>query len=548
MMALIISAIHSPYTDALSRQAPARKTSRASSACLKISHGANEVSNLDGRRRTSNTGATKLKMATASTLEAPKTTKKAVTSAPRRRKRVKVVSGANYQRMEMLSHSMLTKSEEFALGGKVQRATQLQAKMKDLIEMKAFQVQNQGRFDFQDGPVDESMLLARVEANYEANDSIDWSEFNNINVFGLGEGLLEDEEFSWTEADDDDLVLQKKGHIQNYLQLPHPTRDVMDDSLLTDSEITASLGVTRSELRRLLLDGALARDQLITCNIKLVVSIAKKWSKQTAKYTVTDSSAQLVSIYNGSGSRPSLDEAIQEGIVGLARAADRFEPDRGLKFSTYATHWVTSYVRTCFQQSVTGCVKVPAPFHDIKSKFKAIVKRCYEGGEDLPEEHEVADELGVTTNRLKTALRFTKPLLSLDAPYTIGPSKGSNAGESSMAEVLLGESIHSEERRPEDAVELSLLRQCLENAMATELSPHERDVVRLRLGLDDGVSRTAQEVVDVCGGTISIHAVRSAEQRAYKKLRSPYAVHTRQLMSYLDFAGVDIATINVLKH
>jgi len=76
--------------------------------------------------------------------------------------------------------------------------------------------------------------------------------------------------------------------------------------------------------------------------------------------------------------------------------------------------------------------------------------------------------------------------------------------------------------------------------MATELSPHERDVVRLRLGLDDGVTRTVREVVEFCGGGLSMADVRSAEQRALKKLRSPYTVHTYKLLAHLDFAGIDV--------
>jgi DNA-directed RNA polymerase sigma subunit (sigma70/sigma32) len=75
--------------------------------------------------------------------------------------------------------------------------------------------------------------------------------------------------------------------------------------------------------------------------------------------------------------------------------------------------------------------------------------------------------------------------------------------------------------------------------MATELSPHERDVLRLRLGLDDGVTRSVREVVDICGGTLSISDVRSAEIGAFRKLRSPYSVHTHNLMGYLDLAGID---------
>jgi DNA-directed RNA polymerase sigma subunit (sigma70/sigma32) len=93
---------------------------------------------------------------------------------------------------------------------------------------------------------------------------------------------------------------------------------------------------------------------------------------------------------------------------------------------------------------------------------------------------------------------------------------------------------------PEDYVEISFLRQTLENVMAAELSPHERDIVRLRLGLDDGQTRTVREVVEECGGGITVSDVRSAERRAFKKLRSPNALHAHNLVEYVDMLGVDI--------
>ena len=99
----------------------------------------------------------------------------------------------------------------------------------------------------------------------------------------------------------------------------------------------------------------------------------------------------------------------------------------------------------------------------------------------------------------------------------------------------------SAEPRPEDQVEISFLRQCLENAMATELTPYERDVLRLRLGLDSGEGKTVREIVELSGGVVSMADVRSAERRAFKKLRSPASVHTHNLLAYLDFGGcVDI--------
>jgi DNA-directed RNA polymerase sigma subunit (sigma70/sigma32) len=81
--------------------------------------------------------------------------------------------------------------------------------------------------------------------------------------------------------------------------------------------------------------------------------------------------------------------------------------------------------------------------------------------------------------------------------------------------------------------------------MATELSPHERDVLRLRHGLDDGVSRSVREVVEMCGGTLTLSDVRTAEMRAFRKLRSPYSVHTYHLLGFLDYVGVDAETVKM---
>lgn len=106
-------------------------------------------------------------------------------------------------------------------------------------------------------------------------------------------------------------------------------------------------------------------------------------------------------------------------------------------------------------------------------------------------------------------------------------------------------SSFSAEPQPEEQVEMSLLRQCLENAMATELSPHERDILRLRHGLDDGVSRSIREVVEMCGGTLSVSDVRTAELRAFRKLRSPYSIHTFHLMGFLDYVGADAKTVKL---
>jgi RNA polymerase sigma factor (sigma-70 family) len=110
--------------------------------------------------------------------------------------------------------------------------------------------------------------------------------------------------------------------------------------------------------------GSEARTKLMRANIRLVVSISKKWLSRSS--ITKKEGPSYMNPYNGGWDVPSLDEVIQEGVLGLARAVDKFDPSRGLRFSTYSTHWITSYVRQCFQDASTGCLKVPAQLHDIK--------------------------------------------------------------------------------------------------------------------------------------------------------------------------------------
>ncbi|KAL7496046.1 hypothetical protein ACHAWT_004344 [Skeletonema menzelii] len=330
---------------------------------------------------------------------------------------------------------------------------------------------------------------------------------------------------------------------------------------LSESDVVNTLQIPggRAELVNLLLDGAYAREVLMRRNVKLVTSIAKTWMRNSfstananlgSSTSTTNNSGRstrkfLSQMYEGSWDRPSLDEAVQEGMLGLARAVDKYDPERGLRFSTYATHWITSYVRVCFQRAVTGCLRVPSQLHDIKSAYQKIVKDHLVSGEEPPEQVDIAKTLGITPQRLSTAIRATGSLVSVDAPV-ISPGSGSYKGSAAggdggnSQELLILDTLKCAEPKPEDQVEISFLRQCLENAMASELTPYERDVLRLRLGLDSGTGKTVREIVEICGGGVTMSDVRSAERRAFKKLRSPTSVHTHNLLAYLDLAGADI--------
>ena len=228
---------------------------------------------------------------------------------------------------------------------------------------------------------------------------------------------------------------------------------------LSNYDITHTLQISggRQELVDILLDGAYAREVLMRRNVKLVMSISKNWMRNSFstsssnlsgagasagggagggnsggnKKTDKSTKKYLSQMYEGSWDRPSLDEAVQEGMLGLARAVDKYDPERGLRFSTYATHWITSYVRICFQRAVTGCLRVPSQLHDIKNKYNKIVKDHIQIGEEVPEQEYIAEQLGISEQRLRTAIRATGSLVSVDAPIGSGNGgsyKGSMAG------------------------------------------------------------------------------------------------------------------------
>ena len=490
----------------------------------------------------------------------------------RRRKKNPGVVGSYYGNgSALLDHEILTKEEEQNLGQAVQRAKVLREALelveqdrlleeelallqvpkhqkspdKDTVDYdlryyfasRAIDGKDDDQEDDDDDDDDDDDEFDYAQLSIYGSQEDDYEEFAKL---GLKPARMEQHErqsllpAAWR----DDVYTEKTAANSNH----SPPEDQIEK--LTDKQVAALSSMApggRGELRSILVQGAVARDTLIRRNVRLVVSIAKRWAQQAA--TSSPDSRSL--FYAGGWDRPSLDEAVQEGIMGLATAADRFDPDRGLRFSTYATHWVTNYVRQCFQVASVG-MRVPSGFHDARSKFKTLLKRHYDTEGDAPSMDVIAEEMGIKLPRLLLMLRMTKSTLSINAPLRPGSfTRPGQAGGGGGDSVLLQEMLEDRELRPEDRVELSFLRQSLENAMAQELAPHERDIVRLRLGLDDGVTRTIKQVSVACGGSLSLSEIRLAERRAFQKLRSPHALSTYKFLTYLDFAGVDASTMTL---
>jgi DNA-directed RNA polymerase sigma subunit (sigma70/sigma32) len=274
-------------------------------------------------------------------------------TAKRQTKRQSAAMALAAQRRELLNHEILTREEELDLGRMVNQASKLRSSISQLVEGKKAALQQEiikQVYNIDEGGITKEALLS--------------SSFEDFYDFSFqSEDALFDPDGSPTLCGDE---ISLENYSQNQMELGiHSSLDDME--ILSEDDITSNLGLKggRAELQRILLEGAFARDKLIRSNIRLVVYIAKRWARQSAKYDNQDG-AKLVTIYAGSTSRPSLDEAIQEGILGLARAADRYDPSRGLRFSTYCTYWVTCFVRNCFQDATTGSLRIPAQLHLVR--------------------------------------------------------------------------------------------------------------------------------------------------------------------------------------
>jgi RNA polymerase primary sigma factor len=251
----------------------------------------------------------------------------------------------------------------------------------------------------------------------------------------------------------------------------------------------------RAELREVVLDGLAAREHLIRANSRLVISVAKK--------------------YIGRGV-PFLD-LIQEGNIGLIRAANKFNYRLGNKFSTYATWWIRQAVtRAIADQSRT--IRVPVHMGDqINRLLRASHRLTQELGRE-PTSEELAQALEVPTHKAEEMLRATQIPLSLEMP-------SDDEGDSE-----LGDFIEDEDSlAPDEEVTAAMLRE-LVRYILQDLPPREARILQLRYGLVDGETYTLEEVGRKLG--VTRERVRQIEAQALRKLRHP--AHSRRLRNFLE--------------
>jgi RNA polymerase primary sigma factor len=345
-----------------------------------------------------------------------------------------------------------------------------------------------------EGKLDQRDIFAAIADTPDHIDILDqlYSELTEASVELIGATEPSAEEFTdeWVTEDEEEIVLDD----QVYLD------DIADDSVRLYLREIGKIPLLKADeelalAKRVVAGDKNAKDQMAEANMRLVVSIAKR--------------------YVGRGL--DLLDLIQEGNTGLLRAVEKFDPDKGFKFSTYATWWIRQAItRAIADQART--IRIPVHMVETINKLLRTQRRLTQELNREPSNEEIAKEMEIEVDKVEHIMKIKQDISSLDASV-----------RDDEEDSVLGDFIEDEDTvSPEESAAGQLLKEQVKGLLGS-LTEREQKILKLRFGLEDGKSHTLEEV----GQEFSVtrERIRQIEAKALAKLRKHK--DSKKLLDYI---------------